>query len=42
MESLSEPQREQLKKMSDDKLRDNLRKSGMPDAAVIALDLPSL
>ena len=42
MESLSEQQREQLKKMSDERLRDSLRKAGMPDAAVTALDRPSL
>jgi len=42
MESLSEQQREQIRKMSDDRLRDNLRKAGMPDAAIIALDCPSL
>jgi len=42
MESLSEQQRQQIRKMSDDRLRDNLRKAGMPDAAIIALDRPSL
>ena len=42
MESLSEQQREQIRKMSDDRLRDNLRKAGMPEAAIIALDRPSL
>ena len=28
--------------MSDDRLRDNLHKAGMPEAAIIALDRPSL
>jgi len=42
MESLSEQQREQIRKISDDRLRDNLRKVGMPEAAIVAIDRPSL
>lgn len=42
MDSLTEQQREQIKKMSDDRLRENLRKAGTPEVAIISLDRPSL
>jgi len=42
MESLNEQQQEQIRKMNDDRLTDNLRKAGMPDAAIVPRDRPSL
>ena len=42
MEALTEEQREKIGKMSDERLKDKLRKAGMPETAVNVLDRTSL
>jgi len=42
MEKLPETQRESIKNMSDDRLRENLRKAGVPDVATANLDRTAL
>ena len=42
MEALTEEQREQITKMSDQRLKDRLRRAGMPEAAVNVLDRQAL